>query len=320
LQLAKLQEPAAHVGPVTLAGLHGVPQTPQFVSEVSDASQPSETVPLQLPQFGLHDNSTHEPVEQDSLALDRSHADPHVPQLDSVVSDVSQPFVVLPSQLPQVGLHAISAHEPVVHDSVALARSHATPQLPQSVSVVSDRSHPSEPLPLQLPHPPTHPEKAHAPVMHVAPVAFAGLHGTPHAPQFKSVVSVASQPSASELLQSPHGVSQLEIRQTPVEQDSLARARSHGTPHAPQFSSVVSCVSHPLLRMPSQSPQLRLQLGEHCPATHVAVSACGIALHTAPPSVAPSQLSSAPLHASIAPGCTSGSRSSQSVPLHAASA
>ena len=45
----------------------------------------------------------------------------------------------------------------------------------------------------------------------------------------------------------------------------------HGELQLPQFVSVVSEVSQPLLALASQSPKLRLQLGEHRPAAHVVV-------------------------------------------------
>ena len=79
------------------------------------------------------------------------HAVPHEPQFANEVSEASHPFAVEPSQLPKPELHDVSVHEPVEHDSVALARSHGTAQLPQSVSVRSEASHPFGALPSQLP-------------------------------------------------------------------------------------------------------------------------------------------------------------------------
>jgi hypothetical protein len=47
-----------------------------------------------------------------------------------------------------------------------------------------------------LPKPTEHPVNAQAPVAQVVPVAFAGAHTTPHAPQFVVVASPVSQPFA----------------------------------------------------------------------------------------------------------------------------
>ena len=54
--------------------------------------------------------------------------------------------------------------------------------------------------------------------------------------------------------------------QMPVEQLSLAFARSHATPQLPQSLEVVSEVSQPLSALPSQLPQPLLQLGRQLPA------------------------------------------------------
>jgi hypothetical protein len=44
-------------------------------------------------------------------------------------------------------------HVPVEHDSSALARLHDMPHVPQSLTVVSERSQPSGRTPLQSPQP-----------------------------------------------------------------------------------------------------------------------------------------------------------------------
>ncbi len=80
------------------------------------------------------------------------HTAPHEPQFDVLVFVfVSQPFVAFASQLPKPASHATSAQVPVAHDSVALARAHAVPHVPQFVSVESEASHPFGALPSQLP-------------------------------------------------------------------------------------------------------------------------------------------------------------------------
>ena len=60
-----------------------------------------------------------------------SEAMPQLPQSVSVVSDLSQPVLPMPSQLPQLALQVPSRQVPAGHDSVALARSHRAPQPPQ---------------------------------------------------------------------------------------------------------------------------------------------------------------------------------------------
>jgi hypothetical protein len=49
LQLVNVHEPDPHDAPTALAGLHAVPQLPQFVRVVSGASQPLAWLPSQLP-------------------------------------------------------------------------------------------------------------------------------------------------------------------------------------------------------------------------------------------------------------------------------
>jgi len=67
------------------------------------------------------------------------------------VSDASQPFVSLPSQLPDPGLHDPIAQVPLAQVALAPGRAHVDPQAPQSVSVRIEVSHPSTSSELQSP-------------------------------------------------------------------------------------------------------------------------------------------------------------------------
>ncbi len=78
---------------------------------------------------------THVPAGQAVVPFAFVHVTPQLPQLLVLSNEASQPFVGLPSQLSHPVLHAESWQLPVVHDDVALARLHATPQLPQLVEV-----------------------------------------------------------------------------------------------------------------------------------------------------------------------------------------
>jgi hypothetical protein len=96
----------------------------------------------------------HEPVAQDAPdAFAGAQGTPHEPQLESDVSDVSQPSESPPPQLPHPPLHVVMTHVPVAQLSPALASSHVRPHEPQLVSEVSDVSQPSAQPPVQLPHP-----------------------------------------------------------------------------------------------------------------------------------------------------------------------
>lgn len=91
------------------------------------------------------------------------------------------------------------------------------------------------------------------PPAHVA-LALARVHEVPHAVQFASVFSGASQPFAPFPSQLSQPVSQLVIVHIPVLQLSVALSLVHGVPQPPQFVSVFVGVSQPLPVAPSQFP------------------------------------------------------------------
>ena len=142
-----------------------------------------------------------------------------------MLSDVSQPLLGLPSQLPhpaaQFGVQA-----PDVHDVVPFALVHAVPHAPQLEVVVSGVSQPSETLPLQLPHPAL--QEMEQALSEQDGVPWLLLHTLPHAPQLLvSVWRLFSQPLDATPSQLPKPELQVPSVQVPVEHDSLAFARSH---------------------------------------------------------------------------------------------
>jgi hypothetical protein len=66
---------------------------------------------------------------------------------------VSQPFVVVPSQLRKPALHEPKVQVPVEHEALALVKPHVVLHEPQLVSVRTLRSHPLSGLPSQLSKP-----------------------------------------------------------------------------------------------------------------------------------------------------------------------
>lgn len=164
------------------------------------------------------------------VAFAGAHPTPQPPQLMSVVTPVSQPVEGFESQLPQPVSHAPRVQVPVVHDSAAWSSAQGTPQAPQFVSVRMETSQPLDGFESQLPKPVLHDAKLQAPDAHVAPVALSGLQGVPQVAQSVNVTSDRSQPFAPLPSQSPQFVLQEPSVQMPVEHDSVALARSHGTP------------------------------------------------------------------------------------------
>jgi hypothetical protein len=133
LQVWMAHVPVEHVA-VARARVHGVPQAPQFVVEVSAVSQPFESFPSQLPWSELHMSMRQLPVEHVAVAFEREHVVPHMPQLSSMLSRSSHPFASPPSQLPKLPLQPWIRQVPPPHVAVAFARlqevSH-DPQLPR---------------------------------------------------------------------------------------------------------------------------------------------------------------------------------------------
>jgi hypothetical protein len=98
------------------------------------------------------------------------------------------------------------------------------------------------------------------PVAHDS-LAFGRLQATLQPPQLVSVFRGRSQPLPAVLSQSSQPASQFVTSQVPEAQLGVPCAVLHERPHMPQFVRVLSCVSQPLLRLPSQSPQPIWQTG-----------------------------------------------------------
>ena len=93
-------------------------QPPQFALSVfRSASQPSEAMPLQLPQPEAHAPTPHMPDAQPAVAwAGAAQTVPHTPQFATVVSrSVSQPSEAVPLQLPQPVLQVPTPQVPAVH-------------------------------------------------------------------------------------------------------------------------------------------------------------------------------------------------------------
>ena len=114
-------------------------------------SHPFALLLSQLAKPALQAPMTHVPLAHDSAAFAKSHVTPHPPQCESVVSDCSQPFALLPSQLPKPLLHVVIVQVPLTHAAPALAKAHTFPQPPQLfTSVLVLTSQPSPVVLLQL--------------------------------------------------------------------------------------------------------------------------------------------------------------------------
>lgn len=88
---------------VPFSGVQTWLQLPQLLTVVMSVSQPLPALVSQSSVPGSQVVAVHVPVAHDSLELVKSHFVPHVAQLVSVVSEVSQPLFALLSQLSNSG-------------------------------------------------------------------------------------------------------------------------------------------------------------------------------------------------------------------------
>jgi hypothetical protein len=164
----------------------------------------------------------------------------------------------LPSQLPKPELHELSEHVPVLHEEVALARLHGTPQALQLLLVRRLVSQPLALLPSQLPN-------VAAQFITQAPAVQAGEalvapQTLPQVPQFAVVFSAASQPLATLASQLPKPELQV-IEQAPSEQPAVPLTVLHAAPQAPQCAVLVCVlISQPSPDSPLQLPKPELQV------------------------------------------------------------
>jgi hypothetical protein len=136
---------------VPCARLHVTPQPLQFESVLSCVSQPSPALAsllLQSSQPVLHAAIWQLPEAHDGVPCAFVHERPHAPQSVSVLSCVSQPLFLLPSQSPQPVAQA--GWQPVeLHWFVPWAFVQLSPQLRQFETVPSAVSQPSVSTSLQ---------------------------------------------------------------------------------------------------------------------------------------------------------------------------
>jgi hypothetical protein len=150
----------------------------------------------------------------------------HPPQLEVVVSGVSQPVASLPSQSPKPLLHDAMLHVPVAHVAVANARPQLVPHAPQLTSVVSGVSQPLPGTLSQSPKPTLHATRAHTPPAQLV-AAFVRAHGTPQPPQSVSVSSGSSQPLFGFRSQSAKPESQASTVHRPLVHAGVAFVSAH---------------------------------------------------------------------------------------------
>jgi hypothetical protein len=238
---------------------HELPHDKQFDSVPSGVSQPFVALVSQLAKPVEQIPRVHVPVVHDSEAFARLHVTSQSPQLVSERMLRSQPFALFPSQLFQPASQ--TGWQPVMALQVVMpwAFVHASPHDRQFVGVPSCVSQPACAL-VQSRNPLLQVVSVHVPVAQDS-LAFARLQGTPQPPQLVRVFSGVSHPLPGASSQSSQPLSQVVTWQLPVAQLGVPCAVLHERPHMPQFVSVLSCVSQPLLRLPSQSPQPIWQLG-----------------------------------------------------------
>ncbi len=258
LQVAIAQTSPAQVG-VALAGAHAALQAPQCVSESRVFSQPFESIPSQLPQPALQVEIAHTSPAQVAVAFAREHAELHAPQCASESSEFSQPFRLIPSQLPHPGLQVEMLHTSPAQVAVAFARVQAVLQAPQFARLSSESSQPFTLFASQLPQPGLQVAMLHTSPEQVA-VAFARVQAVLQAPQFARLSSEFSQPFESIESQLPQPELQEEIAHTSPEQVPVAFARVQAVLHAPQFARLSSEFSQPFESIASQLPQPELQV------------------------------------------------------------
>lgn len=130
------------------------------------------------------------------------HTTPHPPQFDTVLTCISQPFDINPSQLPQPVLHVIE-QLPTMHDAVPLVLLQTVPHAPQfAAEVCVFVSQPLRALPSQLAKPALH-TGWHALETHeVVPLGF--VHACPQPPQWSTELErLVSHPFCKLLSQLP---------------------------------------------------------------------------------------------------------------------
>jgi hypothetical protein len=140
---------------------------------------------------------------------------PQPAQFVEVPSWVSQPACVVQSAKPAlqpVAPHVMTPPMPMLHASVELGMSQRTPQPPQSLSVVMERSQPFDTVVSQSRQPASQPVITHAPLSQLDVPCAGVAHVPPHTPQFVREFSSVSQPLSGLPSQSPKPIWQVGLQ------------------------------------------------------------------------------------------------------------
>ena len=225
------QRPVVHDGEPKMV-VHVVPHDPQLeVSDDRDVSQPSETLPLQLPHKVAH-AMEQDPLVQEGTPCAEEQELPHAPQLATVLArSVSQPSDTLALQSPQPASHVSTVQEPLTQDGVAWFGSHRLGQLPQWLtSVCTLVSQPLPGIPSQSAQPPSQ-VKSQVPLAHVDVACGREGQLLPQAPQWLTAMSVwVSQPFDAFASQFPQPALQAARWQVLAMHSAEALAKMQGFP------------------------------------------------------------------------------------------
>jgi hypothetical protein len=148
-------------------------------------------------------------------------------------------------------------HSPLSHEAwVVLAGAQGTPQLPQSVAVVSGVSQPVALFASQLSYRGSQVTISQVLVAQVV-VACGKVHPTSHLPQSDRLLRLFSQPSEGDWLQSSQPSSHWNWQVLPVHNGRAWSPVGHSWRHVPQFRTSVSTST----QAPPHSTALAAQLG-----------------------------------------------------------
>lgn len=137
MQLPTLHAPTVHDG-VPFATAQTTPHVPQLVVDALVlVSQPSTTLPLQLPKPALHAPTAQLPLLHAGVPFAVVHTSPQVPQFEvEMLVFTSQPSAVLPLQLPKPVSQPMP-HVPAEHIASPLMLLHTVAQVLQCAGSVS---------------------------------------------------------------------------------------------------------------------------------------------------------------------------------------
>jgi hypothetical protein len=196
----------------------------------------------------------HEPLLQSTPF---AQAALQAPQCCRSLSDCSQPSAGFPLQSAKPASHAPSLHVPLAQSPDAWGGAHGRLQAPQFNAVCSDASQPSAGLPLQSCVFTAQLSSRQVPLTHLALLAFINIvQLLPHAPQLRSLVKSASQPSAARPLQSACPGPHTRLH-TPVAQldETVSISPVHGLLQLPQCAGRLKSASQPSVHVLLQLPR-----------------------------------------------------------------